>query len=63
MSGLQLLPFELLRENGKYIGLSICYPGNDVINFEINLIFLTKPFICMTKKSGQNFKCLANKKR
>ena len=27
------------------------FPGCDVINFEINLIFLIKPFFCMTKKS------------
>ena len=40
----------------------ICFPGCDVINFEINLIFLTKPFFYMTKKSRQRFKYLENKK-
>ena len=31
-----------------------CFPGCVVINFEINLIFLIKPFFYMTKKSRQN---------
>ena len=37
----------------------LCYiPGCDVINFEINFIFLIKPFFYMTKKSRQKFKYL-----
>ena len=36
----------------------VCFPGFDVINFEINLIFLIKPFLCRTKKSSQKFKYL-----
>ena len=35
-------------------------PGCDVINFEINLIFLIKPLFYQTKKSRQNFNYLAN---
>ena len=31
----------------------VCFPGWDVINFEINLIFLIKPFFYKTKKSRQ----------
>ena len=34
---------------------------SDVINFEINLTFLIKPFFHMTKKSGQKFKYLDKK--
>ena len=34
----------------------------DVINFEINLIFLIKPFFYMTKKSRQKLKYLENDK-
>ena len=30
-----------------------CFPGFDVISFEINFIFLIKPFFYMTKKSRQ----------
>ena len=41
---------------------SVCLPGCDVINFEINLIFLIKSFFYMTKKSRQKFKYLDNKK-
>ena len=29
----------------------VCQPGCDVMNFEINFIFLLKPFFNMTKKS------------
>ena len=41
----------------------ICLSGCDVIDFEINLIFLIKLFSYMTKKSRQKFKCLENEKR
>ena len=34
----------------------------DVIKFEINIIFLIKPFFYMTKKSRQKFKDLENEK-
>ena len=39
-----------------------CLPGCDVMNFEINLIFLIKPFLYMTKKSTQKLKYLENEK-
>ena len=37
-------------------------PGCDVMNFEVNLIFLIKPFSYMTKKSWQKLKSFENKK-
>ena len=40
----------------------ICFPGCDVINLEINLIFLIKPFFFMNKISRQKFKDLDNEK-
>ena len=41
----------------------VCFLDCDVINFEINLIFLIKPFLCMIKKLRQRFKHLDNEKR
>ena len=41
---------------------NVCFPGCDVINFEINLTFLIKPFLYTTKKSGQKFKYFDNEK-
>ena len=38
------------------------FPSCDVINFEMNLAFLIKPFYYLTKKSRQTFKYLENKK-
>ena len=38
----------------------VCEPGCDVINFEINLIFLIKSFSYMTKKSRQKREYLEN---
>ena len=40
----------------------VCFPDCDVINFEINLIFLIKSFFSMPKKSGQKFYYLENGK-
>ena len=40
----------------------VCFSGCDVINLEINLIFLIKPFFYMTRKSRQKFEHLENKK-
>ena len=34
----------------------VCFPGFDVKNFGINLVFLIKPFFYMTKKLRQKFK-------
>ena len=41
----------------------ICYQAFVVITFEINHCFFIKPFFCITKKSGLNFKYLKNDKR
>ena len=38
------------------------FPGCDVINLKINLIFLIKLFLCMTENSRQKFEYLENKK-
>ena len=40
----------------------VCEPDCDVIDFEINQIFLIKPFSYMTKKSRQKFKYPENEK-
>ena len=40
----------------------VCFPGYDVIDFEINLIFLIEPFSYITRESTQKFKYLDNKK-
>ena len=40
----------------------VCFPGRDVINFEMNLIYLIKPFFYMIKKSSQKLKYLGNAK-
>ena len=44
-----------------YIAID-CKPSCDVMNFEINLTFLIKPFFYMTRKLRQKFKYLKNKK-
>ena len=40
----------------------VCYPGSDVLNFKINLIFLIKPFLYVTKISRQKLQYLENEK-
>ena len=40
----------------------VCFLGCDVINFEINFIFLVKPFFYMTKKPRKKIKYLENEK-
>ena len=40
----------------------VCFPGYDVIDFEINLIFLIEPFSYITRESTQKFIYLDNKK-
>ena len=52
----------LLEILGNMCIAIVCFPICDVINFEINLIFVIKPFFCMTKTSRQKFKYLENKK-
>ena len=41
---------------------TVCQRGCDVINFEVNLIFLMKSFFFMTNKSWQKFKYIENEK-
>ena len=52
----------LLEILGGVCTAIVCFPGCDVINFEINLILLIKPFFYLTQKSRQKFKYLENKK-
>ena len=52
----------LLEVLGNMSIAIICFPGCDVINFEINIIFLIKPVFYLTRKSRQKFKYLENKK-
>ena len=40
----------------------VCFPGCDIMNFEINLIFLMKPFFYMTEKWRQNLNILKKKR-
>ena len=47
---------------GNMCIVTVCKPGFDVINFEINLIFLNKLFCCMVKKSRQIFLYVENEK-
>ena len=39
-----------------------CNSGFDVMNFEVNLVFLIKSFSYMTKKPQQKVKYLGNEK-
>ena len=50
------LLFEILAN----VCITICFLGYNVIDFEINIIFLIKPFLYMSKKSRQKFKYLVN---
>ena len=56
-----ILPL-LLEILGNICITIVCQPGCDVIKFEINFIFLFKPFRYMTRKSRQEFKYLDNEK-
>ena len=51
----------LLQILGNIYIRIVCQPGCDVINFEINLIFLIKPFCYMTKNQGKNLNILRTK--
>ena len=55
--------FPLLPEimDNMFVAI-VCFSGDDVINFETNLIFLLKPFFCITKNLRQKFKHLENEK-
>ena len=45
----------------QYVYWIVCFPGCDVINFEINSMLPIKPFL-MTKKLRQKLKYLKNEK-
>ena len=52
----------LLKILGNICIKIVCYSACDVIKYQINLIFLIKPFRYMTKNSRQNLKYLENEK-
>ena len=52
----------LLKILGNMCITIVYQPGCNVIKFEVNLIFLIKPFQYMTKKSRQKLKYLENEK-
>ena len=52
----------LLEILGNMCTVFVWLPVLDMIKFEINLIFLIKPFFYIIKKSRQKFKHLENKK-
>ena len=49
-----LFPFSLEILGNTSIVI-ICFPVYDVISFEINFVFLIKPFFYIAKKSEQKF--------
>ena len=52
----------LLETLGHVFVTIICFPGCDIINFEINLVFLIKPFFYMTENSRKKIKYVENRK-
>ena len=62
MLNFEFLEKGLLKIMGNMCIATVNFPGCDVINFEINLIFLIKPFRDMTEKSRQKFKYPENEK-
>ena len=52
----------LLEILGSICIAIVCFSVCDVINFEINFIFLINPFFYMTKKSRQKFDYFENEK-
>ena len=52
--------FYFLRYWAKCI-VTVCFPGYDIINLEIYLIFLIKLFFYMNERLRQNFKYLEYK--
>ena len=52
----------LLEILGNICIIIACIEGSDVMNFQINLIFLIEPFFYMTKKAGQIVKYLESEK-
>ena len=54
--------FLLLETRGNVCIAVVYFPSCNVINFEINLIFLIKPFFYIAKKSRQNLNVLRTKR-
>ena len=54
--------FYFLRYWGNVFIAIAYFSGCDVKNFEINLIFLIRPFFYMSEKSRRKFKYLENEK-
>ena len=61
--------YKILLQDDQYLKSKIniciaivCQPDYDITNFEINLIFLTKPFFYITKNSRRKIKHLENEK-
>ena len=52
----------LLEILGNLFITNVCYPGCEVKNFEINLIFLIKLLFCLTKKSREKVKYFEKEK-
>ena len=52
----------LLEILGNMCTAVVCFPGCDVINFEINFVFLMIHFSYMTKNSREKFIYVENKK-
>ena len=50
------------RDVAQYVYCSFLFPGCNVINFKINIIFLIESYFYMTKKSRQKFKYLEDEK-
>ena len=52
----------ILEMLGNMCMTIFCFPGCDVINFEINFVFLIKPFFYMPKNWRQKFKYFESEK-
>ena len=52
----------LFEKSGNICTAIVCFPGCDDKNFEIDVIFLIKPFLYMTKTSRQILEYLENEK-
>ena len=52
----------LLKILGNMFIAIVCYPGCDVMDLKINLIFLIEPFVLHDNNAWQKLKYLDNKK-
>ena len=51
VNGFSRKMFKMFEIKGNMCIAIVCFLGCDIINFEINLIFLIKPFLYMTKRA------------